>query len=37
MALVKIVTKRGHEDLAKRFRAPVVAWHLVARLRTEPG
>ena len=36
MALAKIATKRGHEDLAKRFRAPVVAWHLVATLRTEP-
>ena len=30
MALARISTKRGHEDLAKRFRAPVVAWHLVA-------
>jgi transcriptional regulator with XRE-family HTH domain len=36
MALAKISTKRGHEDLAKRFRAPVVAWHLVATLRTHP-
>ena len=36
MALAKIAAKRGHEDLAKRFRAPVVAWHLVAALRTEP-
>jgi len=26
----------GHEDLAALFRAPVVAWHLVATLRTEP-
>ena len=36
-ALARIATKRGHEDLARRFRAPVVAWHLVATLRTEPG
>jgi len=36
MALARIAAKRGHEDLAKRFRAPVVAWHLVATLRTEP-
>lgn len=35
MALAKIAAKRGHEDLAKRFRAPVVAWHLVATLRSE--
>ena len=36
MALAKIATKRGHKDLAKRFRAPVVACHLVAALRTAP-
>jgi transcriptional regulator with XRE-family HTH domain len=36
MALAKIAAMRGHEDLAKRFRAPVVAWQLVATLRTEP-
>jgi hypothetical protein len=35
MALARIATKRGHEDLARRFRAPVVAW-LVATLRTGP-
>jgi transcriptional regulator with XRE-family HTH domain len=36
MALARIAAKHGHEDLAKRFRAPVVAWQLVATLRTEP-
>jgi hypothetical protein len=27
----------GHEDLAERFRAPVVACHAVATLMMEPG
>jgi len=37
MALAKIAAKRGHEDLAKRFRAPIVAWQLVAALRAGPN
>ena len=32
MALAKIAAKRGHEDLAALFHAPVVAWRLVANL-----
>lgn len=33
MALAKISAKHGHEDLAALFRAPVVAWQLVAILK----
>ena len=33
MALAKIAGKYRHEDLADIFRAPVIAWRLVARLK----
>src|SRR5690242_8688922 len=32
MVLAKLSTKEGHEDLAALFRAPIVAWRLVALL-----
>jgi hypothetical protein len=32
-ALAKIADSAGHEDLAAIFRAPIVAWRLVGRLR----
>lgn len=36
-ALAKLATKHYHEDLAAMFRAPIVAWHLLAHvLPTEP-
>lgn len=34
-ALAKIAEKHGHEDLAGIFRAPLVAWQLVAKLRLD--
>lgn len=36
-ALAKLAAKHRHEDLAAMFRAPIVAWHLVAVLPKDPN